>query len=302
MPRRWLHAALLVLALVLVLASPTLGAPGNVLSQGSVNPLNGTTANSFVFTVRYTSAQGHPATSVSATVASFTVPMTLIAGTASDGTYQGNTNLPEGSWQVTFLADAQKGFDPSLSGPTVTVTLAPPPTPVPTPPPTPAPTPPPTPVPTPPPTPVPTPPPTPVPTPPPTPVLTPAPSVAPSPADGTTPSPGSSGFIGGLVETPPPIGGLDPGAILGGGDVEDQLWTLLIVGLIAIGVLTLFGIFFILRERRRDTTVDARIALIEKSPGAPPPRPARRRADWEDYALDNLPLGTVDYEPPTRQH
>lgn len=301
MPRRRSYAALLVLALLLALAPPTFGAPGNQLSQGSVNPLNGTTATSFVFTVRYTSAQGHPATSVSATVSSFTVPMGLIAGTASDGTFQGNTNLPAGSFNVTFLADAQKGFDPSLAGPTVTVTFAPPPTPVPTPPPTLAPTPPPTPVPTPPPTPVPTPPPTPVPTPPPTPVATPAPSVPSSPPDGTTPSPGGSGFLGGVVETPPPSGRPDPGPAIGGGDVENQLWTLLIGGLIAIGVLTLFGIFLILRDRRRNT-VDERIALIERSPSAPPPRPARPRADWEDYELDDLPLGTVDYEPPTRRH
>jgi hypothetical protein len=298
MPRRWSHAALPVLALLLVLASPTLGAPGNQLSQGSVNPLNGTTADSFVFTVRYTSAQGHPATSVSATVSTFTVPMSLIAGTASDGTFQGNTNLPAGSFNVTFLADAQKGFDPSLAGPTVTVTFAPPPTPAPTPPPTPVPTPPPTPA----PTPAPTPPPTPAPpTPVPTPLVTPAPSVPPSPADGTTPSPGSSGFLGGMVETPPPSGVLDPGTILGGGNVENQLWTLLIVGLIAIGVLTLFGIFLILRDRRRNT-VDERIALIERSPAAPAPRPARPRTDWEDYALDDLPLGTVEYEPRTRHH
>ncbi|HEX9893868.1 MAG TPA: hypothetical protein VGA78_08080, partial [Gemmatimonadales bacterium] len=240
MPRRRSYAALLVLALLLVLAPPTLGAPGNQLSEGSVNPVNGTTANSFVFTVRYTSAQGHPATSVSATVSTFTVPMGLIAGTASDGTFQGNTNLPAGSFNVTFLADAQQGFDPSLAGPTVTVSFAPPPTPAPTPPPTPVPTPPPAPV--------------------ATPVATPAASAPSSPADGTTPSPGSSGFIGGVVETPPPSGQLDPGPAIGGGDVESQLWTLLIGGLIAIGVLTLFGIFLILRDRRRNT-VEERITL-----------------------------------------
>ena len=309
MPRRRSYAALLVLALLMALAPPTLAAPGNQLTQGSVNPLNGTTANSFVFTVRYTSAQGHPATSVSATVASFTVPMGLISGTVTDGVFQGNSNLPAGSWQVTFLADAQKGFDPSLVGPTVTVTLAPPPTPAPTP----VPTPPPTPVPTPPPTPAPTPrpaapvappPPTPAPPPPPpaAPAVTPAASVAPSPADGTTPTPDSSGLIGGVVGTPSPSGGPDPGPAIGGGSVENQTWTLMIGGLLAVATITLVGIFLILRDRRRDTTVDERIALIERSPGAPPPRPARPRADWEDYELDNLPLGTVDYEPPMRRH
>ena len=133
-------------------------------------------------------------------------------------------------------------------------------------------------------------------------MATPAASAPSSPADGTTPSPGSSGFLGGVVETPPSSGRPEPGPAIGGGDVENQLWTLLIGGLIAIAVLTLFGIFLILRDRRRDTTVAERVALIERSPGAPPPRPARARADWEDYELDNLPLGTVDYEPPTRRH
>jgi len=308
MPRRWSHAALLVLALLLALASPTLGAPGNQLTQGSVNPLNGTTANSFVFTVRYTSAQGHPASSVAATVASFTVPMGLIAGTAVDGTFQGNTNLPAGSWPVTFLADAQKGFDPSLAGPTVTVTLAPPPTPVPTPPPTPAPTPPPTPAPTPPPTPAPTPPPTPAPTPPPTPASTPPPAAdTPAPTapsittDGSAPPQGSGGFLGGVVETPVPTTGGDPAPAIGSGDVENQLWTILIGGLIAIATLTLFGIFLILRDRRR-RTVDERIALIERSPGAPPARTARPRAEWEDYELDDQPIGTVEYQPRPRDN
>jgi len=289
MLRRWLHASLLVLALLLALAPPTLGAPGNQLTQGAVNPTSGTTANSFVFTVQYTSAQGHAATSVAATVASFTVPMSLIAGTVDDGTFQGVTNLPAGSWPVTFLADADRGFDPSLAGPTVTVTLAPPPTPAPTPPPAP----------------VPVPPPAPPSTPPPTAPATPAPSIAPgeaTPIPSVTESPSGSGFIGGLVETPAPSSAPDGAPAIGGTDVESQLWTILIGGLVAIAALTLFGIFLILRDRRRRNTVDERVALIAASPRPPAPRPDRPRADWEDYELDNLPLGTVDYEPPTRRH
>jgi hypothetical protein len=300
MARRWFQAASLGLALLLALARPVMGAPGNQLTNGTVNPTGGTTANSFVFTVRYASAQGHVATRVTATVASFTVPMSLIAGTAFDGTFRGVTNLPAGTWPVTFLADADKGFDPSLAGPTVTVTLAPPPTPAPTPVPTPVPTPKPQPA----PTPVPPPPPTPVPIVAPpapaaaTPVPTPIPPVAASGAASASQGAPPSGFIGGVVQTPGATPAADSAPALG--TTETQLWMILIGGLIGIAALTLIGIILILRERRR-TVADERLTLITESP-RPPPRPARPRADWEDYELDNLPLGTVEYEPRDRQH
>lgn len=298
MVRRWSHAAFLGLALVLVLVRPAVGAPGNQLTNGTVSPTSGTTANSFVFTVRYTSAQGHAAIRVSATVASFTVPMSLIGGTASDGTFRGVTNLPAGKWAVTFLADADKGFDPSLTGPTVTVTLAPPPTPAPTPVPTPKPTPKPTPVPPPPPPPKATPaPPAPV-------AAAPVPSTpAPSATNGLSSasaagSPGESpagGFIGGVVATPGATPGVDGAPAVGGQNLESQLWTILLAGLIGIAALTLIGIFLILRERRR-TVADERVALLQESPRAAARTPRPRR-DWEDYELDDLPLGTVEYEP-----
>jgi hypothetical protein len=300
MVRRWSHAAFLGLALVLVLVGPAVGAPGNHLTNGTVTPTSGTTANSFVFTVRYSSAQGHAAIRVSATVASFTVPMSLIAGTASDGTYRGVTNLPAGKWPVTFLADADKGFDPSLAGPTVTVTLAPPPTPAPTPVPTPKPTPKPTPVPPPPPPPKATPAPpapaaaTPVP---PTPATSGLPSASPAGSPGESPA---GGFIGGVVATPGATPGADGAPAVGGQNLEIQLWTFLLAGLIGIAALTLIGIFLILRERRR-TVADERVALLQES-SRPAPRAARPRRDWEDYELDDLPLGTVEYEPLDRQH
>jgi hypothetical protein len=291
MARRSFHAAFLGLALLLALARPVMGAPGNQLSNATVSPASGTTANSFVFTVRYTSAQGHAATSVRATVASFTVPMSLISGTASDGTFRGVTNLPAGSWPVTFLADAVKGFDPSLAGPTVRVALAPRPTPKPTPAPTPKPTPPPaaTPV---PPAPVAA---TPIP-------ATPVPSagVGGAVGEGASPSAAGSpgGFIGGVVETPPASPGSDRAPALGSQGIEIQLWTIMLAGLVGIAALTLIGIFLILRERRRTAE---RPALVEEA-RRPPARPVRPRAEWEDYALDDLPLGTVEYEPVDRPH
>jgi hypothetical protein len=290
MVRRSSHAAFLGLALLMALARPVMGAPGNQLSNATVSPASGTTATSFVFTVRYTSAQGHAATSVRATAASFTVPMSLISGTASDGTFRGVTNLPAGSWPVTFLADAVKGFDPSLVGPTVRVALAPVPTPVPTPKPAPAPSPKPTPV-----------PPAPTPVPPAPVAATPMPAT-PVPTEGASPSAAGTpgGFIGGVVETPPASIGSDGAPAVGGPGVEIQLWTIMLAGLVGIAALTLIGIFLILRERRR-TAAEERLALVKEEP-RPPPGPARPRAEWEDYALDDLPLGTVEYDPVDRQH
>jgi hypothetical protein len=130
-------------------------------------------------------------------------------------------------------------------------------------------------------------------------VATPTPTAPSSPTDGTAPAPGSSGFLGGVLETPAPPAGPDPAPAIGGADLENQLWTILIGGLIGIAALTVFGIFLILRDRRR-RTVDERVALIELSSGAPPARPARPRADWEDYELDDQPIGTVEYQPRPR--
>jgi hypothetical protein len=57
-------------------------------------------------------------------------------------------------------------------------------------------------------------------------------------------------------------------------------------------------------SRDRRETTDPRLAALEASTPAaqPPPGTVRRRAEWESYALDNEPIGTVHYEPPpTRQ-
>ena len=197
---RGLAAALLALSLANV-AVPVRAA--SVLSDGSVSPTSGTTTTAFTFSVHYTSTDPpRPAQGVWATVGSATVSLTKVSGTALDGTFQGTSTLPAGTWRVTFHAESAGEPPQPLLGPIVTVT-APPPTPQPTPPP-------------PPPPPPPTASPTPVPTQPPAPTRSSAP---PSPGPQPTPPPsdaddrtaasspsltaGASGFVQGTADDDP---------------------------------------------------------------------------------------------------
>jgi hypothetical protein len=226
MAHRWSRAQLLALALLLTAVAPVHAVPpkSNVLSNGSVTPTSGTTATAFVFTVDYSGE----AASVTASVANRTVAMTLISGQVTDGRFRGSASLPAGSWPVTFHADAERGKDPSLSGPRLTVaSLA---TPRPTPQPTP----------------------TPVPTPPSLSATPLAPTPATSASSGASHvgDPSASGFLGGFLVTPAPSSaGALPG--LAGPRIADELWTLLMGGLIAISVLAFVAMVAILRNRER---------------------------------------------------
>ena len=190
-PRARLLAASVLLfagfALRMVVASPV--AAANELTNGSVTPALGTTQTSFAFSVDYqTSSPQQAASSVTVIVGPASVGLALTAGTATNGTWTGQSTLPAGTWQVTFVADIQ-GSDPTLVGPTVVVVG-----PVPTPTPSPVPTPTPTATPPPPPTPtaVPTPSP-PGPTAAPNPTFgPPLPSAAPTPSGSATPTPSAS--------------------------------------------------------------------------------------------------------------
>jgi hypothetical protein len=138
-PQHWLGPiaiALTTASLVAALAPLVATAAANELSDGSVTPTTGTHLTVFVFRVTYASSQGFPATSVFANVGNTTVPMALESGSETDGTYEGASTLPAGSWPVVFEADAAQGTDPVLAGPTVTV-IGPSPPPTPTPAPTP---------------------------------------------------------------------------------------------------------------------------------------------------------------------
>ncbi|HYN62976.1 MAG TPA: hypothetical protein VES36_00110, partial [Candidatus Limnocylindrales bacterium] len=228
--------ATMAVCLYLFGAGATVAAPAkNVLLNGNVNPNSGTTNTKFEFIVRYQSVQGNAPTSVTAVIGNVVVPLSLFSGSPADGRYRGTAKLPARTRQVTFQATA-RGNDPTLDGPTVTVTKAPTPSATPRP--------------------------TPVPT-----VAAP-PSAAPQTTAPTTPAPATNaptdrprretpkptpretGLAGGGLATPTPEATADPAAG-GGTDTERQLVTILTGGLIAIGALALIGVFALLRDRRR---------------------------------------------------
>ena len=128
---------LVLFAMAAVFTSPV--AAADELRNGSVTPALGTTQTSFAFSVDYvTPSAPQEASAVTAVVGPTSVGLSLTAGTATNGTWTGQSTLPAGTWQVTFVAETP-GSDPTLAGPTVVVVGPPPtatPTPVPTPPPT----------------------------------------------------------------------------------------------------------------------------------------------------------------------
>ena len=301
--RRWASVATLglVFAAVCALPAQTMAAQPNQLLSPSVSPGAGTPATTFFFSVRYEGRD--PATSIVATVGGQTVGLTLVSGTTSSGTYSGASQLPAGTWTVTFIADAERGNDPVAAGGTVQVVA---PTPVPTPiPPPPAATPPPVVV-------------VPAPTAPPagqTPApagQTPAPAPSgaqASPADGT--SPGSSGTPLASEAVPGTAGGgafsaAPSAAPDGAGPISPQgfrgtewLWPLLLGGLALIGLVGAWGLLLGARDRRRRQAEQA--ALVAAMPStvlAADPERARAPAVWElDAQLEEERIGTVDFLP-----
>jgi hypothetical protein len=230
-------AAVALVALSFATAIPVRAA--SVLSDGSASPTTGTTATAFTFSVHYTSSDPpRPAQAVHAAMGNATVPLTKVSGTALDGTWQGTSTLPAGTWQVTFHAESAGEPPQPLLGPTVTVT-APPPTPQPTPPP--------------PPPPPPTAAPTPVPTQLPAPTGSPAPprpdpqpTPPPTDADDSTAAPSRSlvaGASGSAQETAPPSAAPSSPA---GADTSpgERVASLLIVG----GAMSLGGAAVLARQ------------------------------------------------------
>ncbi|MEO7295136.1 MAG: hypothetical protein ABIZ57_03250 [Candidatus Limnocylindria bacterium] len=114
------------LLIVLAIAAVLCGAPSsasaagpNGLSAPQSSPASGTTATSFSFTVTYTG--GSAALAVTVDIAGRVLPMVLITGDPTSGTWFATTMLPVGSWSPTFRAVASQGKNPSIVGPTVTV-------------------------------------------------------------------------------------------------------------------------------------------------------------------------------------
>ncbi|MEO6059561.1 MAG: hypothetical protein ABIQ05_06315 [Candidatus Limnocylindria bacterium] len=284
----------------------SLAAPGPVLaarpalSNGNVSPLSGTTATTFVFSVTYSSSPPKAARSVDALVANRTVTLSLVpgSGSAENGLFRGTALLPAGSWPVVFEATTATGLSPEplpMLQPVVVTLLGPTPTPQPTAPPTPVATA------------------TPAPTS--TRVPTPAPSAitaTPIPSSIASPSAGNGGPSGSGEPTPfgTTVAGesstglvsASPSAVpsAGDGDVEQQLSTFLTGGVVAVGLLGAIGFAAIYADRRRAAASPAAGPPGAQSPQSTTPARVRssRTGGWEDYALDNEPIGTVEPEPP----
>ena len=303
-PRRWASFATLglIVAVSAALPAQSWAAQPNQLAAPSVSPRVGTPATSFVFSVNYEARD--PAASVVAIVGGQTVGLALVSGSTTSGTYSGASELPAGTWTVTFSADAERGNDPTTPGGTVQVDA---PTPVPTP--IPAPTAPPPPAPTPAPTPLPVGPIAPTaPTPAPVPgaIGTPPPDGASDPGSSSAPAPSAleehAGTPGGAVFSLLPSAEAAAGPI--GATVPEDPRTsnaalpLLVAGLGLIALVAASGLWLGARRRRREPA-EAAITTSEVAPVLPPdhegPRPP---AIWElDAQLEDATIGTVDYLP-----
>ena len=122
MSRRRASTILAVLAALMMAPSSVSAAKPNELTAASVQPTSGSTATTFVLSVRYRSGAGNPASAVTATVAGQTLIMGINSGTSVDGIWTATTQLPVGSWTVTYSAEVAKGPTPTVGGGTVTVT------------------------------------------------------------------------------------------------------------------------------------------------------------------------------------
>ena len=264
-------------AALMVPAGQANAAAPNQLYGATASPTSGGTTTVFTFGVHYVGA--HPATSVTAVVGPRTIALSLTSGSADDGTYAGSSSLPAGTWTVTFHAVAAKGNSPSLTGPTVTV-AGPAPSPKPTPVPIVA---------------------------PPAPTKTAAPRPAATPVATPAPTPAGPPAATASAEVAAP-GATDDGQAIGGVNNDpngDDLapgffWPLMVGGFGAIGVVIVYSIFVMKRERRRqkvaaEMALAARMSARETLAAV---EPERARAMWElDAALEEAPIGTVEYLP-----
>jgi hypothetical protein len=127
------RGALLVLAIVAALlgAPRSVTAASNILTPLAASPSSGTVTTAFTLRVAYDGR--FAALAVTAGVAGRTLPMALVSGSLSTGTWSVTTLLPAGSWTVTYRATTAQGSAPTATGSSlsvagaVTATPAPPP-------------------------------------------------------------------------------------------------------------------------------------------------------------------------------
>jgi hypothetical protein len=184
-------AAAFMLAALLVL--PVMASSGPTrLSDPNVSPSTGTTATTFVFTVKYQNHEGSAPDHVSVVIDGTSHLMTTTSTSWKQrATFSYSSKLSVGSHTVTFTSLDRDRFADSIVGGSVTVTAPPAPTPEPTAKPTPRPTPKPTPAPT------PTPSERPAPTPRATPTTEPGSAATPTPSPAADPSGSTDGGSGG---------------------------------------------------------------------------------------------------------
>ena len=117
--RRPFLLCLVLAAVVCGSPSATSAAGANVLSAPHASPPSGTILTPFSLGVTYEG--GFPALSVTVSVAGTTLPMLLVDGGPTHGTWSVTTFLPQGSWATTFRAVASQGKSPSTVGPAILV-------------------------------------------------------------------------------------------------------------------------------------------------------------------------------------
>ena len=121
--------------IVLATITALMGAPsiasgaGNSLASPTASPGSGTVETVFTFRVSY---EGQFAAElVTVSVAGLHLPLALVGGTPTFGTWSVSTALPPGTWTPTYTATALRGNTASIAGGPVTVAglASPPPTP-----------------------------------------------------------------------------------------------------------------------------------------------------------------------------
>jgi hypothetical protein len=265
----------LALAVLNLATAGSAAAAAAKLTGGTIAPMTGTTVTTFQFSVHFVGSTTDEAVAVSASVAGFTVPLSLSSGSVRNGTWSGTSTLPAGSWTVTYQSTSTGLTNPSftVSGQVVVTAPTPPPPPPPTPRPTAAP-------------------------------ATPVPAVSLSP--GTSPTPlgttvsdpsgvpstsGSASSSQGASPSPSPSP--SPGAVTGSRPFRVPL-----EGVVAMGLLGAVAVAAALGERRRRRAVEAFREAEASGGGAPPPNGDGPDDGWGDQIVDDETVATIEYEAP----
>ncbi len=270
----------IAIAAEVILTAPAMGAPpATQLQNPTVTPLSGTTATMFQLSVQFQSSTT-TATSVTASIASKSVPLVVKSGKSGHETWAASTTLPPGSWTVTFTAVSASGPNPApvSAGPVVVTAQTPTPRPSPTVAPTPRPTPRPTTVPG-----------------------TPATGASVTPGASQTPygttvidassSPSASGSGGASASSALPSSSASPA------QSDSPPFNVPPEGVVAIGLLGAVTVAAALGERRRRIAVEA-FRAGQPSAGGGPPLAENPEGAGEPDVVDDETVATIDYDSP----